>query len=340
MEQNYDPNTDYIGSPLTEESKKELKSIRKTLRKRNIATIFISLCLVAIMLAAAVFGIIPWAESLYWDPTDTSYGDNTDLELTIHAYTELFGMGKELVGVEYTRTGFASWSLSIPFASSLYDDAAICTGTLEKDQLRLDSLWDFDRRNIVFSRWRNDEVTPNTLQTEATIQLLAELPEYIQLEATVDFAEDMSMEDLLDLQHKHPELQITWVAVRCAAPDGQWTPICGMAPFNGGRSYNGLFEDYPNFQMTVHGAQQLEQHFISLLQYSADRVEAGRGIARYNDPGYYAEFLEYIQKNGVYTYGCLVKGSSTDIQALMYDKAVSGVHLIGGCINVDWQDHN
>ena len=339
MEQNHDPNIDYTCAPFSGEAHKELKKIRKTLRKRNITIISVSLILAAALLAATVFGIIPFAESLYWNPTDTSYGDNTDLELTIHAYTELFGMGQQLVGVEYTQTGFASWSLNIPFASSLYDKATICTGTLEKNQLHLDPLWDFDKRNVTFDRWRDDEATPNTQQTKATAQLLEELPEYIQLEATVDFSKDMSMESLLDFQRKHPEVHITWVAVRCAAPDGQWTPICGMAPFGGGSFYNGLYEDYPNFQMTTVGAEQLEQHFTSLLQYSADRVAAGRGLARYNDPRYYTEFLEYVQENGVYTYGCIVTGSPAELQALMGDKSVSGMALIDSWINVDWQDY-
>lgn len=340
MEQNHDPNADYICLPITGEANKELKQIRKTLRKRIIATITLSLCMAAIMLAATVFGIVPWVESLYWNPGDTSYGDNTDLELTIHAYTELFGKGHDLVGVEYTQTGFASWSLSIPFTSSSYDDATICTGTLEKNQLRLDPLWNFSRKNVAFGRWRQEKTTPEPRKTEATTQLLEELPEYIHVEATVDFTEDMSMEALLDFHRKHPELHIIWVAVRCAAPDGQWTPICGMAPFSGGTIYNGLYEDYPNFQMTTVGAEQLEQHFMSLLQYSADRVEAGRGLARYNDPRFYTEFLEYVQENGVYTYGCIVAGSPTEIKELMGDNSVSGITLIDGWINLDWQDQN
>lgn len=338
MEQNHDPNIDYTCPPISGEAHKEMKRIRSTLRKRNIATISISLLMAAALLAATVFGIIPFAESLYWNPTDASYGDNTDLETTIHAYTELFGYGQQLVGVEYTQTGFASWSLNIPFASSLYDEATICTGTLEKNQLRLDPLRNFSRNNVAFSRWRHDEATPNAQQAEATAQLLEELPEYIQVEATVDFTEDMSMEALLDFQRKHPELHITWVAIRCAEPDGEWTPICGMAPFSGGSFYNGLFEDYPNFQMTTLGAEQLEQHFMSLLQYSSDRVEAGRGLARYDEPRFYTEFIEYVQENGVYTYGCIVAGSPAELQALMDDKSVSGIALIDGWINVDWQD--
>lgn len=340
MEQNHDPNIDYTCPPISGEAQKELKQIRKTLRKRNIAIISVSLILAAALLAATVFGIIPFAESLYWNPTDTSYGDNTDLELTIHAYTELFGMGHDLVGVEYTQTGFASWSLNIPFASSLYNEATICTGTLEKNQLRLDPLWNFNKRNVTFGRWRQENTTPEPRKTEATAQLLEELPEYIHVEATVDFTEDMSMEALLDFQRKHPEVHIAWVAVRCAAPDGQWTPICGMAPFSGGRFYNGLYEDYPNFQMTTVGAEQLEQHFMSLLQYSADRVAAGRGLARYDEPRFYTEFLEYVQENGVYTYGCIVVASPTVIEGLMGDNSVSGITLNDGWINLDWQDQH
>lgn len=338
MEQNHDPNIDYTCPPISGEAHKEMKRIRSTLRKRNIAIISISLLMAAALLAATVFGIIPLAQSLYWNPTDASYGDNTDLETTIHAYTELFGTGEKLVHVGYEQTGFATWSLNIQVISDTANKDSAYSGTLEKNQLGLDPLWDFSRRNIVFSRWRHDEATPNAQQAEATAQLLEELPEYIQLEAVVDFTEDMSMESLLDFQRKHPELHIKWVAIRCAEPDGQWTPVCGMAPFSGGVVYNGMYEDYPNFHMTTVGTEQLEQHFLSLLQYSADRLEAGRGLAPYNEPRYYTEFIEYVQENGVYTYGCIVTGSPAELQGLMDDKSVSSIDLIDGWINVDWQD--
>ena len=71
----------------------EIRKIQKTIRSRNRKIISISVVLAAVLLVVSVFGIIPWAESLYWNPDETTYRDATDLKIALDAYTELFNPG-------------------------------------------------------------------------------------------------------------------------------------------------------------------------------------------------------------------------------------------------------
>ena len=50
------------------EQDSELRLIRKTIRRRNRKTICASVLLAAVLLVVTVFGILPWAESLFWNP--------------------------------------------------------------------------------------------------------------------------------------------------------------------------------------------------------------------------------------------------------------------------------
>lgn len=103
------------------EKDSELRQIRKNIRRRNRKTVSFSVVLAAFLLAVTVCGILPWAESLYWNPDETTYRDGTDLEITLQAYMELFTPGYyNAAGITYHRTGFASYDLEIPLSKARY----------------------------------------------------------------------------------------------------------------------------------------------------------------------------------------------------------------------------
>lgn len=319
----------------------EIKQIRGILRRRSAFTIAVSVVLAAVLLAVTVFGVIPFAESFYWHPDDTTYLNRTDLQTTIYAFTELFQPGCELPFPTYQKTGFATWSLDIPVDS--VDGRTIYSGTLEKNTLTINQQFTnlHNQRGGLWVRCRDTAYTPNPESIAETTALLQSLPSYIKLEAAVTFTEDLSMEELWEFHERWnqhwPDLNIAWVAIRSFEPDGEWTPDCGMNPaFHGGALYNGLFTDYPHFNLgSADQPRQLEQHFKSRLQYSADRVKAGRGIIPDNNPNLYQEILDYVNENGVYTYGCLVYASPEVLLEMMEDSDVCYIYLSDGWIDVN-----
>lgn len=320
----------------------EIRRIQKTIRRRNWKIVSISVILAAVLLTVSVFGVIPWAESLYWNPAEMTYKDRTDLEITLHAYTELFTPGYNSLFITSHRTEFASYELQIPLISTATGKPFTVNGSLGKNVLRLDELFDGpEGKNYVFEKWRLPSVPPTPSEMEVLRERLRELPEYIRLEAKVEFAEDQSMEALLDFREKFGG-DVTWVAVRALELSEEWYPICGMDPFSGGIVYPNIDWDYHCFNLRhdlrfgLTEAEQLAQHFISLVQYSADQVEKGRGIAPYGDEGLYADILDYVEENGVKAYGVVVTASPQTLLELLDSEVVYDITLIDGWIDIDW----
>lgn len=321
----------------------ELRAIQKSIRKRNWKIIAISVVLAAVLVWSCVNIFIPAAEKAYWDPFDCTVCEGvSDVELVLSAYTELFQPGWEVSSVYSGRNGFASYDLNIIRYDLAKAEFSYMTGTLIKDELGWDSRFiregaainHFDRASFPFYAMFDD-------QKQAVLEKLQELPEYVTVEAAVSFSSDLDMQQLLLLREEY-DLPITWVAIRNAPMDEQKTPLCGMDAFCGGRVNFIVNETYPQFYVDTaanpgfaFAATDLEQHFKSLLQFSSDRLEAGRGARVYGgDRNYYAEVLEYVEENGVMSYGCMVFTSPQTLLELLEDERISQIMLLDAWIDV------
>jgi hypothetical protein len=316
------------------EQDSELRRIRKTIRRRNRKNIFVSVLLAAVLLVVTVFGILPWAESLYWNPDEITYRDGTDLEITLQAYTELFAPGYQIYWVDDQRTAFAEYELQIRMKSTARDEVFTARGTLNRNKLWLDDMFIFQEgKNHALGRDANGKrLTPS--ETEALRKQLSELPDFIRLEATVDFPEDLSMEELLRFHADCAmdpvlnDMKITWVAVDSGVSG------CGMS-FYGARSYPLVDLEYRCFSGAADLNQEsLEHHFKSLLRYSADQVEKGRGIAPNGHESVYTEILDYVEENGVKTYGVVVTASPQALLKLMDSDRVYEIRLVDGWLDI------
>lgn len=334
MEKNLDDmNWDVF--PSQEDNQKELKQLQNSIRKRNWKIIITSIALATALLVGIVFGAIPFAESLYWSPDDSTYNNYTDLETTLHAYSHLFTPGYNIPTVHYRRTGFASYQLEITQESTARKDYNFTYGTLEKNNLTLHTqLLRPANSNYSFSRRFLPSYT-NAYDLASLREILESLPPYIQLEAAVTFPKDLSMEELISFRSEHWDLLITWVAIRAYEPSSEWTPLCGMDPFSGGTLYRSLEKDYPYFNYPDNDdASILEKHFKSLLQYSADQVQKERGIVPYGDETIYPDILEYVEENGVFTYGCVVTASAETLLALLDSGEAYDISLVDAWIDI------
>lgn len=325
------------------ESETEIKKIKTSLRKRNWKIIFTSIILIAALLTGTIYGVTPAVESLYWDPFDCTVAEGiSDLNLVLSAYTELFQPGWEIETVSSGRTEFATYELSIIRYDIAKSERAYLTGILEKNQLGWDyrfisarpALDLFDRASYPFYPMLDDE-------RANTVEKLSQLPEYVTVEAAISFAEDLNMEQVIAFREEY-SLPITWVAIRNAPMDVQHLPLCGMDPFTGGAIYFDVNEKYPQFGVDLSGSlnfvytgEVLEQHFKSLLQLSSDQLEADRGARVYGgDRNYYTEVLEYVEENGVYSYGCIVYTTPQTLLKLLENEQVSQIKLMDGWIDI------
>ena len=332
-------NMDWEEIKAPENVEQEMKKIQKNLRTKNRKLVITSIMLALLSLWAIVSIGIPLVEKLYWNPEEITYKNRTDLETTLHAYTELFNPGSQLGRVSTRRIGFATYNLEITLYRNDWHTKEYHFGTLEKNELKLSQSFLTSPSLTIHSAidTPNKEYFDRMDPWEPRMQKMLEtLPGYMQVQAAVSFNEDIPMDELLKFKEDYPMVDITWVAIRTEAISDQWPTLCGMAPWRAGAVYEGMYKDYPYFMMSFYyEPSYLEQHFESLLRYSADQLEKGRGIAVSGNENYYRDTLAYIEENGIYSYGCVVTASPELLLELMNDERVVHMNLNDAWINVD-----
>lgn len=127
------------------------------------------------------------------------------------------------------------------------------------------------------------------------------------------------------------------VGVRNAPKDAEHAPFAVgfSAKPNGDLSL--LDEQYPELGMlhTQADGSQMEEHFKSLLRFSADQLDKGKGIPIVTLTGnYYRDALAYVEENGVTSYGCLITGTPEGLLGLLEDNVASTLILTDGWIDV------
>ena len=148
------------------------------------------------------------------------------------------------------------------------------------------------------------------------------------MEELLRFYADCAMDPVLN------NMRITWLAVRTRAQSDGYGPFCGMS-FHGGRPYHLVDLEYRCFSGVADLNQEsFEHHFKSLLRYSADQVEKGRGIAPNGHESVYTEILDYVEKNGVKTYGVVVTASPQALLKLMDSDRIYEIWLVDGWLDI------
>jgi len=312
----------------------DIIKIRRGIRRRGIWIILISLVLAA-ALAAGVWTLgIPALESLYWDPRESSYGMDyqADIEDMLAAYTELFCPRMIIAGANAERTGFASYDVAVqiwdPVSMGRADTDFL---TVKKGELKIPSGFFSHCSMNIFDRATYPYYSFEESVVENTRRSLEELPDYIRVVAAVSFSKDKTMDELIALQDSLKEGNISWAGIRCSGENEQLVPLCGMQVFSSGVMRDHVNADYPCFDIkgAMRTGEMLEQHFVSLLEYSADAAEKGRGIELKSriDESYYRAVLEYVGENGIMSYGCFVIAPPSVILELMGRDEISQVYV-------------
>ncbi|MGO1590231.1 MAG: anti sigma factor C-terminal domain-containing protein, partial [Alkalibacterium gilvum] len=164
-----------------------------------------------------------------------------------------------------------------------------------------------------------------------TIEYMEELNDLSYVSMTIAFEEDLNMSELYQLTEEHPELDFKWAGVRTVEPGTRWRddqpmhligfvpdinaePSSNMEPdsdkyplFN----LNDIFFDAGNRSPKEILSEGYQTHFTSRLSWLKDH-EKFVEIFDYNaaKTEFYADALDYVEDNGVETYGVLVYGTA------------------------------
>lgn len=322
-------------------SAEEYKKVRKSIGKRNMVLVITSMLLVFLFLLTLVTFVGPVVEKHYWDPSVATYSEEfTDFEFMLKCFSELFVPNQTVYSAKTAKTGFATYDLSVSFAQ--WRDRYRLdhyNGNLIRGELKLpEGIWEYPE----IWNFKLDNTDAGSGYFNTAGKALQNLPEYVMVRAYVTFPEDLNMEEVMAIFRRvgsskleNPGI-LNWIGIRAQADGADIYPLCGMKPFwsydHG--SLGNINETYPflsvwDAQRPVASSEAISEHFLSLLRYSIDQAEQGTGIFPESDLGdvYYRTVLDYIMKNGIYSYGCSITATPQQFLELMEDGTVSAVSI-------------
>ncbi len=312
-----------------EEELKDLvqKAINKKLRRYGI---LVGSSVLAIVLFI-MFGLSPIMDRIYYNPSEKlgSYSQAIDLPLAV--YTELHCANRWFNYTNISSEGYGKYSLKVGYQFQ---------GEIEDFYVTMDRgkfVGDFNgmlKDNLFgnsFTRGTaHNYFEPND---EYALEELRKLPDTTVVEAAVSFPKDLDLAELQELQGRYKEFFITYVPVKVTNDSRQIGGYIGFEPTGTGvvfdeKTYDG--EKYPllelaNVQGTEITPEQKEIHLKSMLKYMADAEEFNTAINSQFD---YKEALGYIERNGVKTFGVVVRMPINELLQLRDDGVVENIQVM------------
>lgn len=330
-------------------NEKEWERIQGKLKRRKILLGLAIVGIAAVTAVAALWGsIVMNTESilsaLWYDPEEQNFGEefSSDLTLALDVATELYMPEVRTEYVLSERTGAGRYDLSIQQWDNFDGEIQYCFGTVDRGEIKLNrDFIKFGSANL----FENGDPYNTGVQKPKT-EVMAQvgmLPEYVQCETYVSFGEDVSMDVLAELIEKY-DLYAYWVGVRVAPASEQVLPATGFNPSGGGYIRQIANEKYPYYEIgwQDEGEEKsviLEEHFKALLRMAMD--ENIYPLLKKLDFIYnrfsYQEILDYVEKNGVKSYGFAASLTKDQIIRLTAEDVVSGFYIKDLKLEIPWE---
>lgn len=305
----------------------ELKTVKRSLRKRSLTLVLTSVAVVIALLLS-----VPVAEQyLFFDPMQTTTGDTwgSDLDIALWCYYDLFAPLQDYSRISsYTDTGFGAWNLELQY----YDGESpswftYLTATVDKNELR------FPQNTLFYASGEVFEMGPLQIGIDSSgydslyeiEHIYTDVEEDDYVHAAISFNADLSAEELFDLMDRYGIVP-TWAAVRVGAPSEPQKPLIGMR-LDRHQENMGINEKYPELMGQVT-ALNAEQHFRSMVEYCRDYEAGTMNIGIVEDPGYYDKVLAELDENGLRFYGAYINTTMQTLKELAEDGHMTRLSIL------------
>ncbi len=326
----------------TEDSINLKKSVNIRLRK----AVLKSLAIFTLVILGLFFILSPIIGSFYYNPAKLSVGENnSDMEFDLMALTDLNLPGYKLSSNVMTDSlGFGVYDVSFYRRDTYTEENKNISLRIKRGNRSETSENSFTESYINFMTIRNpDIISPKQInnQRKRVVDHIKKLSPVAYTSSYITFEEDLSMDRLRELEYKYPDIKIAWAGIRTSEPEQAAANLTGFSlEFEAG-SDNPDKEKYPAFNFldwTLGKSEQsstssiwaegYELHYKSLLKYLIDRKEAVDTLF-YNNlkTDYYQESLDYVEENGVKTYGVLVYANAEDLMEVIENEAIRTIEL-------------
>ena len=316
------------------------KSIKKAVNRRLASVVGISVISVFIIILVIQNIISPLVASRYYDPTKKTVGQeyHQDLCFDLSAITEVSMPGYGVSSVDKVENlGFGEYNIGFTRYNTFTRDKTIINTKINKgihqgpyedfhadDYVAFTEFWDCEEGTEEYKEY----LDINKQFSDIEIEHVKELPSTSYISAWVRFSHDLNMEELYEVIHEYSNVNFEWIAVRTAKNQGQ--QLMGFSTNSNSSCMDTLNkEKYPGFKLIdirylpndktsyeLHMADIYETHFTSLLKYLVDRKDVIPSLLGYSINYDYQSAFDYIQTNGINTYGAFVYGEASDLLEL------------------------
>lgn len=334
--------------------------IQKTIRKAFIKLGVITGGLVLVIILCAVF-ILPQVVSLlYYNPnrsagTSSETGiSTTQMSLDLSVYSELFLPGEHRDYVRATPLGYGSYDIQIPQTFSRNGRFTSAGGKLVRGKLTLyDSnvlaqpLLQFyipgDTSNrVIYTKDEQGNVTEKDSMKDdiaASKEQIAEYSDtdwylgYVSLSKIMDYDTFISWINTLD-QQEVLNIGDLWCAIYAQDQEGHSIsfPPVGFSPEPSGSSMNWDREKYPHLSLLddekeeytdITDSATMKTHFQSMLSYMGEHDDILKMLGHSNWTDDFSQMNDWIEENGLKTYGFAIYTQKDTLQKLYNDSHVS-----------------
>lgn len=335
----------------TEEIQSDITTnkVRKTVNRRLLKVVALSVILVFAILFSVKYIVSPLVSSQYYNPTSKNLdGIRYDLFYDIRSITEVTLPGYNLNGAYVEDLGFGNYKLSFTRTNSFNIESEVSNVELKKNEKFCNTFEEFYGRSYIM--WgsllgmteRNsnykDILTSEKKKNIERLEHLKELPPSSYVSAFIMFNNNLSMQELYDLMCEYQDVNFEWAAIKVADEEIN-LPIGFRLNPNGDSSSNSdaYYEKYPALTLGDYiinsnhsGSESLfprgyELHFKTLMQYLSERPEAVSALS-YNTLDF-ESYLNYITKNGVNTYAVLVYANVDDLLTLCENDIIKIINI-------------
>lgn len=310
----------------------ELQKIDRSMKKRGWRIIAIAVVIACVVMGALTAFQPVISKVIWYDPTERDFQQFAyDIDCHMAVLTELTMPEVQVESVLSTEQGWGKYDLQVQQREWSSGEYLWEDGTVTRGKIQLKS--NVYQYSVINAFSRGTAEFGNSVMTESAKAkaALADLPEYLKMEAYVSLGKDWTMEELENFAAQQ-EGYLGWVGVRTSPEDQQFLPLMGFDADSSGYIWDHVDEAYPFYELSMHEdvplAEAWEKHFLALLQYSIDHADFYARLNQSNDHGSTCQMVqEYVTENGVKTYGFLYYGTPAEMRKLLENEDVEGIYV-------------
>ncbi len=327
--------------------KEETALVKRSVNKRLKKVIAASVSIVFLILFAIFYLNSPILNKFYYNPSEKTVGRyNQDLYFDLRVFTELNLPGYTLNNAYSESSGFGAYNIYFQRRNLFTGDVKNINAKIKRN-VKIGSFEEFFETSYLgFAGIRQPGTNESEFlkgQKDRVINHIDELNPVSYISAYITFENDLTMKEFDELNKKYNnKISFKWVGVRTVGKGNPINYLSGFIPEPNDQSVTNDSSDkdkYPALQLvdiimdeSNDDKYNMEvvytKHFISLLKYMVDREKAVKVLEQNNNKmEYYKDTLNYVENNGVNTYGVLVFGEARDLLKFINNEKVKTLEI-------------